>query len=183
MGPQDYFAPVKHEPPPPRPRPPWGMIVGVVAVVVVAAVALAFYLSRSPGPTELVARLTDLNGAEAVDELAPAEVRVGEPLAWREVAYYDWVVNPDHPRPALVVGDFDSDGQDEIFQLDPKAETEIIGLDGSSSVVEKADWGIMSRFLAWDMDHNGVAELVPETFMFAFKPTPTGYATIKLKGG
>ena len=177
------FAPVKYEPPPPKPRSPWGMIAGVAVVVVVGAAVLAFFLARAPGPTSLVARLAETDGVESLDELAPAAVRVGEPIPWREVAYYDWVVNPDHPRPAVVVGDFDSDGQDEIFQLDPRADTEIIELDGSSQVVQKADWGIMSRFLAWDMDHNGVAELVPETFVFAFKPTPTGYATIKLKGG
>lgn len=174
MSRDDYFTTVKYEPPPrpPRPRIVSALIVGIV-IVGLAAITLAALL---------MVKLVQFKPAEP-EGVPQAAVKTGKQLPWRQLAAYDWVPDEKHPRPSVTIADFNSDGRHEILQVDPKATTQIIGIDGGALPLAEAKWTALTRFTPWDFNRDGVAELVPDAFIYAFVQTPKGYSTIRLKGG
>jgi len=171
----DYFSTVKYEPPEKRgPSPGVFIAIGVVALGLIGGAA--WYFLMGPGaPKE------DTGGFLG---FAPAAVSVGKPMAWRTLDTYDWLVSGDHPRPTVTVADFNRDGAGDILQVDFKAKTNIIEPNGGKQQVRKARWLVMSRFTPWDFNSDGVSELVPEGYLYAYLPTASGtYTTQRLRGG
>ncbi len=174
MSRDDFFATVKYEPPPKPQRPRFAtmLIVGAVALSLVA-IALGGWL---------VLKLGQFKPAK-LEGIPPAGIKAGKKLPWRELVAYEWVPDEAHPRPSITVADFNSDGRQDILQVDPKATTELIGIDGGAKPLTEAKWKMLTRFTPWDFNRDGVAELVPDAFIYAFVQTPKGYSTIRLKGG
>ena len=169
---QDFFAPVRYQPPPPKPKPvlPVPLIIAL-ALVAVAGMAAAWVILQAKKPEP------------AQGGIPPAKVYLGGKYAWRELAGYDWVPGMEHPRPAIVVGEFTGHGAQDILQIDPKTTSEIISVKGNRTPLSNAKWTLLCRFTPWDLNRDGVSELVPDAFVYAYVQTPKGYASVRIKGG
>jgi hypothetical protein len=174
MSRDDYFATVRYEPPPKPSRPPYlKWVIGAVVVLVLALAGVGGYL---------VLQLSKLKPVKQ-EGIPPAAVKVGKAFAWRQIETYDWVPDEAHPRPSITVADFDSDGKQELLQVDPKATTKIITVAGKGRAVDGAKWTMLSRFTPWDVNRDGIAELVPDAFIYAYVMTGDGYSPVRIKGG
>lgn len=174
MSRDDYFAPVRYEPPPKASRPPYFKILMAAIVVLVLAMAgVGGYIAL---------QISKIKPAKP-EGIPSAAVKAGKDFAWRQIESYDWVPDEEHPRPSIVVADFDKDGRQDILQIDPKATTKIISVAGKQREVTDAKWKLLSRFTPWDVNHDGIAELIPDAFIYAYVMTGDGYSPVRIKGG
>jgi len=179
---QDYFTPVRYEPPQrtPRnlPKPPRGLWIVLAAALVILAVGGGVFLmfqrqqQRSAAETAAARDVT----------IPPAEVLQGKPLKWRTLASFDWEADIDHPRPVFCTGRFSGGAADEVLLIDFAGATQIISLDGKSTTVKDAKWGALAQFTAWDVERDGKCELVPDTLFFAYQPKVKSYVRIRGTG-
>jgi hypothetical protein len=174
MSRDDFFATVRYEPPPKPSRPPYvKWVLAAVALLVVAMVGVGGFLALK------IAKLKPVKQ----EGIPPAAVKVGKTLSWRPLEAYDWVPDESHPRPSVTVADFDSDKRQEILQIDTKAKTKIITVAGKQREVPDAKWKLLSRYTPWDVNHDGIAELIPDAFIYAYVMTGDGYSSVRIKGG
>ncbi|MCH7472597.1 hypothetical protein IIA79_06560 [bacterium] len=188
MNGQDYFSTVKYEPPKPRPK-------GSKLPLIIGGVLLAFVLLAAAGGALLLRSGSGDGGSKVLDLLLglsggmetlgppPAAVLVGEPFAWRDLASTNWLVSTDRPRAGLVTGDFTGDGNENILLIDFVSKTTRYNVDGSSDVVQEEKWKLISNYISWDCDRDGVSELVPDSLLFTFIPDPTGFIRVRTRGG
>ena len=181
MDRQDFFAPVRYEPKRKPPRNTKGLIVAALllcGVVVVSALGYFIYTWLQAGAAK---RAEEERKVMSV-EVPPAAVEIGKPLKWRELAHFDWQISFEHPRPAVVIGEFDKDGNDEVLLIDYAGKTQIVDMDGKKREVPDAQFKALAQYQAWDCDRNGVCELVPDTLFFTYQPKVKSYVRIKGTG-
>lgn len=174
MSQGDYFATVRYEPPPKPERPPYvKWLFAAITVLVVALVGIGGYVGL---------KLAKVKPATP-EGIPPAAVKAGKAFAWRQIESYDWVPDEAHPRPSVTVADFDRDGRQDILQIDPKGTTKIIAVTGKARELADTKWKLLTRFTPWDVNHDGIAELVPDAFIYAYVMTGDGYSPVRIKGG
>ena len=105
MSQQDYFEPVRYQPPPRKPRrfPRWLIIVIVVIVALAGLAYAALSIIGRAFREQMQANLPD------------AAVVIGQPLAWRELGSKTLMPYNSGMLGGLFVDDFDADGDDEIL--------------------------------------------------------------------
>jgi hypothetical protein len=174
MSRDDFFATVRYEPPPKPTRPPYvKWLIAAIAVLALAMVGIGGYVGL---------KLSKVKPAEK-EGIPPAAVKVGHAFAWRQFDSYDWVPDAAHPRPSITVADFNKDGQQDILQIDTQGATKIISVAGKARDVADAKWKLLSRFTPWDVNRDGISELVPDAFIYAYVMTGDGYSSVRIKGG
>lgn len=138
--------------------------------------ALACLLASCPGGGGSAGE----EGGLAID-VPPAGVLTGEPLAWRELAYWPEEASLERPRPGIVTGEFTGDDSGDVLLVDWMGDTEIIEHGGQRHKVDSDIWPVIIGFTAWDYNRDGVAELVPENYGLIWVPEVQG--TVKVGSG
>lgn len=176
MDQNDYFAPVKfsREPLPKKPHTTLVMyiVAGAVIVGVFGGLAWSVFAAISAAKIQFAGTYLE------AETIPAAGVRIGEPLAWHELATFDWEVSGDRPRPNIVLGEFNDAPGGDILMINLAGMTDIIEPDGTRTSVEHPKWQAVSTFASWDYDSDGVAELVPTAALYYYQPKAKSYVTM-----
>jgi len=165
------------------------ILVGLVGLVVIAANKIVARLGLSGG-------LEALTGGLVRATEPPAQVHVGQPLAWRELLRTPW----PGILGTIVVADFDADGDDELLVIgngggrppDAPAITRLapsnvspsylVETDSSCRNVALKNWFFVPDSIGWDYDGDGRAEVIPSNTMSEFydwaPSKPPKYASV-----
>jgi len=153
MSQQNDYAPVR-QPPPLPPRQPAGvprwvsLVLGLVAVGIVVIAGLANLLEWYS------------KGAQKT-YLPAAGVKLGQPLAWRELVQHGNLLRTmTYNEGGLFADDFDADGDGEILRIVPKGEAYLCEVDGTVSRVPISGLHYLTSGVSWDYDRDGVAEIL-----------------------
>jgi len=179
MDQNDYFAPVKFSQEP-QGEPGIKRFMRLLAMLaVIAGLTVVGLLVWTVWSALSAARRDFAMTYERATTIPAAGVRTGQPLAWRQLATFDWEVSTDQPRPNIVLGEFNAQPGDDILMINLGGMTDILSPDGSRTSVKDPKWQAVSTFTSWDYDDNGVAELVPTAALYHYQPRAKSYVTIR----